>query len=67
MQIVAPNAILVAFGHRGRRKAFRAGQTRTNNAILALGAGAIDDRPAVPGAPGVGSLNLVIDAVGWFE
>ncbi len=46
---------------------FRAGQTRTNNAVLALGAGAIDARPALPGAPVGGSLHLVIDVVGWFE
>lgn len=47
---------------------FRTGQTRTNNAILALGAaGAIDARPGIAGAPDSGSVHLVIDVVGWFE
>ena len=42
---------------------FRTGRTRTNNAVVNLGAGALAVRADLP----AGSVNVVLDVVGYFE
>lgn len=46
---------------------FRAGQTRANNAVLALAYDGSGTLTALPSMTGGGTVHLILDVVGWFE
>jgi uncharacterized repeat protein (TIGR01451 family) len=46
---------------------FKVGSVRGNNAILSLGAGAVDAQATVGGSGGSGTLQLILDVSGYFQ